>query len=293
MQRERDYQTNCVYYIPAILFYLVSIFLTLGFFCSFAIDKNINIILRIIGIIIFLFFLVFTLYYHYKSMKIDNRIDYDNALLNSQEENGENEEQKENNYCKTCKVNRPKRAHHCRICGVCILKMDHHCPWISNCIGEKNEREFIYFLFGSTISCIFVFLLTLKYFFTEILYNGKNNYNYKDTNFTMMMKDIISTMKYGSCIISFVVGFCSFFITYSYIFNNVKYNLTSVEMLIYKKNEECPYYINNLEENLKRKLKPYPLINYFYNESDDINDDLKYKNFNEENEKLLNKEKDI
>jgi hypothetical protein len=64
-------------------------------------------------------------------------------------------------------------------------------------------------------------------------------------------------------------------------------------MLIYKKNEECPYYNNNLEENLKWKLKPYPLINYFYNESDDINDDLKYKNFNEENEKLLNKEKDI
>ena len=287
---QKDGKMNCIYYIPALFFYCIAIFFTLGIFCSLVIDQTINIILRIIGLSIFLFFLIFTLYYHYKSMTISNIINYDNLILNTQ---NENVEQKDKDlYCKICKANRPQRAHHCRVCGVCILKMDHHCPWIVNCIGENNEREFIYFLFGCTIGCILVFLFTIKYFITEIrIY--KQNYNFTDSNIMIIMKDIISCMKIGSCIGSFVLGFLSLLITYYFIFNNIKYNMTSIEMLIYRNYEECPYYNNNIEENLKRKLKPYPLINLFYKESDNINDELKYKNFNEETINLLNKEKDI
>ena len=223
-------------------------------------------------------------------MTKSNTINYDNFILNNQNENME--QQDKELYCKICKVSRPKRAHHCRICGVCILKMDHHCPWIANCIGENNEREFIYFLFGCTISCILVFLLTIKYFIIEFRMYGKNN-NYNDSNIMIIKKDLISVMKFGSCIVSFVIGFFSLLITYNFIFNNIKYDMTSIEMLIYRNYEECPYYNNNIEENLKRKLKPYPIINGFFNESDNINDDLKYKNFNEESQNLLNKEKDI
>ena len=280
----RDYQLGCVNYIPTLLFYLLTIFITIGVFFTLQIDSNINIIISFILSIIYLILIIFTLYYHYKSMKISNKIDYDKFLIDPQNET----EKKDNNYCNICKSNRPKRSHHCRICGVCILKMDHHCPWISNCVGQNNEREFIYFLFGITTTSIFVFFLAIKNFFNFIK-NGKmnNDYNLLDNYFILTLKDIVNCFKLGCCPISFVIGLASFFLLWNYIFNNIKYNMTSIEMLIYRNYEDCPDYNNNLEENLKRTLKPYPIINLFNCHAEDINDELEYKNFNEEKSSAL------
>ncbi|KAA1081951.1 hypothetical protein PGT21_000956 [Puccinia graminis f. sp. tritici] len=51
---------------------------------------------------------------------------------------------------------KPERAHHCRVCGVCQLKYDHHCPWINQCVGLRNERFFLLFLFYMSVSCAWV-----------------------------------------------------------------------------------------------------------------------------------------
>lgn len=287
---KRNYKLEWYNYIPAIIFYLVILFLTISIFCSFAIDYNINIILRIILLFLYLNILIFTIYYHFKSMMISNIIDSDNFLLNSQEENKGKE-----NYCDKCETYRPKRSHHCSVCGVCILKMDHHCPWIANCVGEKNEREFIYFLFGCCTTSFYVLLLTLKYFI-ELLRKGKNNNNvdYSQNNFMGTLQDISSCFKYGAFVVSFVICLSSLFITWNFIYNNIRYNMTAIEILIYRNYKDCPDYNDNLSENLKRRLKPYPFYNFFNCESnDDINDEFKYNNFNDESIKLLNKEKEV
>ena len=58
--------------------------------------------------------------------------------------------------CKKCNEVKPPRTHHCSICQTCVMRMDHHCPWTGNCIGLKNYKYFICFLFWTIMACLHV-----------------------------------------------------------------------------------------------------------------------------------------
>lgn len=68
----------------------------------------------------------------------------------------------DNYFCRTCDFKKPARSKHCSLCNKCISKHDHHCVWIKGCIGEKNYKYFVAFLFTHALFCAFGFLIFLE-----------------------------------------------------------------------------------------------------------------------------------
>ena len=59
------------------------------------------------------------------------------------------------------------QIHHCSRCKRCVYKMDHHCPWTDNCVGYKNIKAFMLFLFYASLLCIYgvtdIYLMAFKH----------------------------------------------------------------------------------------------------------------------------------
>ncbi|KAF2087354.1 zf-DHHC-domain-containing protein, partial [Saccharata proteae CBS 121410] len=78
-------------------------------------------------------------------------------------------------FCKKCQTPKPDRTHHCSTCGRCVLKMDHHCPWLAACIGLRNYKPFLLFLFYLALFCWVCFAVSGNWCWSEFA-----NDNYVD-----------------------------------------------------------------------------------------------------------------
>ena len=62
---------------------------------------------------------------------------------------------KKNNVCPTCKIDKPARSKHCAVCNMCCEKFDHHCIWLNNCVGRRNYKWFLGFIFLHIGICLY------------------------------------------------------------------------------------------------------------------------------------------
>ncbi len=76
-------------------------------------------------------------------------------------------------FCTICLLRKPLRSKHCRICNRCIAKHDHHCPWIDNCVGIANHRNFMSYILalfaGIVLYLILSYLRTIRHLFHCLL----------------------------------------------------------------------------------------------------------------------------
>lgn len=63
-------------------------------------------------------------------------------------------------YCYACCGPKPPYAHHCSTCATCVVDLDHHCPFINNCVGRANRRNFLLFLLWACAGAVHVLLLS-------------------------------------------------------------------------------------------------------------------------------------
>ena len=135
-------------------------------------------------------------YYHLKKFKY---MQTSSPFRNDDEVQPFIEPKKKHNklsYCTTCEHLRPPRSFHCSQCGVCIEVHDHHCPWVGTCIGYRNLKYFIAFLFWTGMHGLVTFSICLT---MEILCSSC----WKDPNQAFYAYSMRTILIYSA-----FVGFC-------------------------------------------------------------------------------------
>ncbi|VEV58984.1 palmitoyltransferase DHHC4, putative [Plasmodium vinckei vinckei] len=158
-------------------------------------------------------------------------------------------------YCYTCNIYRGIRTVHCSICDNCVEKFDHHCPWVGNCIGARNYKYFIYFIFNLYI--LICITLGASIYKLTICMNILSNKGYNSEKIFIhiwaMATDSIILIIYTILTLWFVIGLLCYHI-YTIVTNQTTYE--QIKTFYQNDNPFNIGILNNIKEILFTKIRP-------------------------------------
>ena len=145
-------------------------------------------------------------------------------------------------YCESCTLFRPRKSAHCNQCGNCIAGFDHHCTWLGTCVGRRNYREFLLFVFFimlcsvycSAMSCL---CLVLNYFNRSRWGNQGGDMKVLPALFDV--SGVISLLLIPYCLVTFWFTF----VLFVFHLNLIRVNQSTNERLKSKETELEYYWI--------------------------------------------------
>ena len=151
----------------------------------------------------------------------------------------------------------PIRSKHCRMCQKCVSTYDHHCPWLGNCVGERNRKNFYIYLWFQQIQLLMIMFLT--YWLTL-----KNN----DPDQIHKLNDGEGTRTFGWIAFSADIIF-QFFVSYLIVFHSylALSNMTTWECLSWDKISYLKLWPRNLGSPFNAGIRKN-LECYFSNQPD-------------------------
>lgn len=120
--------------------------------------------------------------------------------------------------CAICSIRRPKKCQHCFFCDNCIEEFDHHCQYVSNCIGKRNKKYYLFFIFLSFIFLIQIYTISFFQFcFSFKIYKENMIEIYNKISLSIILLGIIIILSIANKFYSF--DFSGYLIYCSYITN--------------------------------------------------------------------------
>ena len=228
--------------IVPVYFVIIEVIFTMTYYII--LNDTSNAILKLISLFVFLPLAFMVIVTHLKSMLTSpGYVPIPYRLLKPQSSSSTEGNNHNDTFCKKCNNPRPPRAHHCKICGKCTLKMDHHCPWVANCVGYNNQKNFYQFLFYATTGdCLAAIILMIRLF--NLDYNIKSHVpaGTKITSpFQLMwfMWEPIQTFVGFACALAMTISIGTLFRKQTYMLFN---NQTTIDAKMYPEWESGPYY---------------------------------------------------
>ncbi|PKU72949.1 probable protein S-acyltransferase 12 [Dendrobium catenatum] len=132
-------------------------------------------------------------------------------------------------YCSHCQNNKPPRSHHCSVCQRCVLKMDHHCVWVVNCVGARNYKFFLLFLFYTFLETVLDSLALLPHFIK--FFGDARNHSGSPGNLAVTFLSFVLNVAFALSLLCFVVMHTSLVLS----------NTTTIEVYEKKKAVEWKY----------------------------------------------------